>query len=194
MGRNKVITKLKSRVGASLSLALLLLLIASMTTALVLSSAVSSAKSVRNARDSKQNMLTLQSALLLFRDDILRATVTVKENNTVTVSGCTISNVQEYLKKAVPAARGLSQSEDDLSSSFVIQAGVTARTTFPPVCLTLAMKPYIDDPFSVDFDQSYSISISCSFQNDSGTGGEIMELVLVCDDPASDTLRWRTEK
>ena len=67
--RNRPIkSKLRSRRGASLTLALMLLLVTSMVAAVVLASAVTTAKRVRSRKDTQQSLLTLQSAVTTIRD------------------------------------------------------------------------------------------------------------------------------
>ncbi|MBO6214781.1 MAG: hypothetical protein J6N76_04505, partial [Lachnospiraceae bacterium] len=67
--------KLHNRSGASLSYALLFLLVATMVSMVIINASVTSAKSVQNERDSRQAQLTLNSAAKLIREELYGTTV-----------------------------------------------------------------------------------------------------------------------
>lgn len=62
--------KLRSERGASLLMALVLLLLASMVSAVILSAATSAAHRIRNDREAQQDYLTVSSAAEMIRDSI----------------------------------------------------------------------------------------------------------------------------
>ena len=89
--------KLRSERGASILMALVLLLLASMVSAVILTAATSAARRVRNDREAQQDYLTVSSAAEMIRDGIRqdkyyrKVTVTTyqpekREENGVTVS------------------------------------------------------------------------------------------------------------
>jgi len=79
MRNRPVKNKLGSRRGATMALALLLLMIASMVTAVVLTSAVTTAKRMKARKDTQQALLTLQSAVTMVRDQYTESTAEIVE-------------------------------------------------------------------------------------------------------------------
>ena len=77
MRNSSIRNKLRSRKGASLTIALMLLLVTSTVTAVVLASAVTTAKREKSRKDTQQAMLTLQSAITRVRDQYKESTATI---------------------------------------------------------------------------------------------------------------------
>ena len=77
MRNSSIRHKLRSRKGASLTIALMLLLVTSTVTAVVLASAVTTAKREKSRKDTQQALLTLQSAITMVRDQYRESTATI---------------------------------------------------------------------------------------------------------------------
>lgn len=171
MKRGKTIVKLKNRRGASMTLALMLLLVASMSTAVILAASVNAVKSVRNFRDTKQKMYTLQSALIAVRNEITGKTVVIEGEKLTVEPENPGDPLSAYLRKAVPAAKNQMNQAEDLSGSFTVKTKTAAemQNLFPAVGVSLMMEPCADNYM----DNGYDITLRCTLDD-----AESVEVVL----------------
>lgn len=172
MTMKKLKAKLKSNAGASMALALVLLMITTVLTAVAVSSAVTTAKRGKSRQETQQTILSLQSALVLMRDEFTGSTAKVEETFRKT-DGSAISIKKEVvfsgslsslaadnpLRLAIQNA--ILQAYAGLSHEFVSTVGATVGSeTLESVAVKVSMER--NGHSNEDNVQDYQVTISCS--------------------------------
>ena len=140
--------KLRNERGASILMALVLLLLASMVSAVILSAATSAARRIRNDREAQQDYLTVSSAAEMIRDSIQadryyrKVTVTTYQPEKQEINGETVTVTKEPTveREVKPPNKTMCEwlaagikGDDPKSPVSIIGSADTIEISVPPI-------------------------------------------------------------
>lgn len=181
----RVKSKLHSESGVSILLALLLLLVATMVSAVILSAAVTATKRVYDDKQQAQDYLTVSSAARLLRTAVTGASCTkIETTESETTNGTEIINPTVTTYESTGELGGLlltamlAADKDQEYTVQIVPATLDDGTVLDTAVFTFTMNPY-------DSDESVYYRIQGTVQlKDGGTTGQKVFFSAYAQEPS----------